>query len=167
MSTSVSASDLTVGHAAARPKEEPSLHVIDAIDSHVGSRIRFRRTTIGISQTGLAEHLGLTFQQIQKYESGANRISASKLYRTACFLACPISYFFEGLSNPAPQQSGDTHRRAEMILSHFLSKSEGLEMAVEFPKIENRRVRRQLVRLVRSIADQERGEHLQLPEDDG
>jgi len=71
------------------------------VDRHVGQRIRARRKMIGLSQSTLADALGLTFQQVQKYENGANRVSASKLYETARCLDVPVSYFFEGLPDPS------------------------------------------------------------------
>jgi len=129
-------------------------HEADPLDAHVGARMRLRRMALGISQSSLADYLGLTFQQIQKYESGGNRVSASKLYRAAAFMSCPVSYFFEGLARPDTDQSSEAHRRAELILSSFLSKPEGLELAVEFPKIPSRRLRQQIVRLVRLIAEE-------------
>ncbi len=83
------------------------------VDTHVGQRVRTRRRLLGISQERLAEALGLTFQQVQKYERGANRISASKLYEIARFLASPVSYFFEGLTDPtAASRHGRRRPRA-------------------------------------------------------
>lgn len=76
------------------------------VDRHVGQRIRARRKMIGLSQSNLAEALNLTFQQIQKYERGANRVSASKLYETARCLGVPVSYFFEGLPDPTDGAQG-------------------------------------------------------------
>ena len=69
------------------------------IDLHVGARIRMRRRLLGVSQERLAEALGLTFQQVQKYERGANRVSASKLYEIARTLQTPVTYFFDGLAD--------------------------------------------------------------------
>src|SRR5471030_2652213 len=78
------------------------------IDLHVGARIRLRRRMQGVSQEKLADALGLTFQQVQKYERGTNRVSASKLYEIATALRSPISYFFDGLVDPAgDHQAGD------------------------------------------------------------
>jgi transcriptional regulator with XRE-family HTH domain len=75
------------------------------VDIHVGTRVRARRKLLSLSQERLADALGLTFQQVQKYERGVNRISASKLYEIARFLECPISYFFEGLPE-SPKENG-------------------------------------------------------------
>ncbi len=77
------------------------------IDVHVGSRVRLRRTLLGMSQEKLGEKLGLTFQQIQKYERGSNRISASRLYQAARILDVPVSYFFDGLDEGAEVSSPD------------------------------------------------------------
>ena len=112
-----------------------------------------RRKMLGISQERLAEALGLTFQQVQKYERGANRISASKLYEIARFLSAPIAYFFEGLSDPV---GGTGHDDAsEQHVHGFLMTSEGLELAAAFPRITRPRLRRRILDLVRTLADEE------------
>src|SRR6188768_2616137 len=77
------------------------------VDLHVGGRVRMRRTLLGVSQEQLADSLGLTFQQVQKYERGANRVSASKLYESARALQAPVSFFFEGLADPLDGGDGD------------------------------------------------------------
>src|SRR5580692_8901907 len=77
------------------------------VDLHVGARIRMRRRMLGVSQEKLADALGLTFQQVQKYERGANRVSASKLYEIAAALKTPVAYFFEGLADPSREDGGD------------------------------------------------------------
>src|SRR3982751_2918628 len=94
------------------------------VDLHVGSRVRMRRKMLGISQERLAEALGLTFQQVQKYERGANRVSASKLYEIARFLSTPVAYFFEGLA----ETPGGEDSEAEQTVHDFLMTSEGLEL---------------------------------------
>jgi len=78
---------------------------IGAVDRHVGSRIRLRRQLLGMSQTALGEALGMTFQQVQKYERGANRISAGTLYRAAQALDVPVSFLFDGLADGGPAVS--------------------------------------------------------------
>ncbi len=80
------------------------------VDVHVGRRFRVRRTLLGLSQEKLGEALGLTFQQVQKYESGANRISASRLYQIGHLLDVPVSYFFEELTEPETQQTTEIQR---------------------------------------------------------
>src|SRR6195952_1505577 len=96
------------------------------VDLHVGARIRMRRKVLGVSQEKLADELGLTFQQVQKYERGANRVSASKLYEIARSLSAPISYFFDGLSDPqaGPDVAGVP---VDNFVHDFLMTNEGVE----------------------------------------
>jgi transcriptional regulator with XRE-family HTH domain len=123
---------------------DPEAH---PVDRHVGLRIRMRRKELGLSQDKLADALGITFQQIQKYERGANRVSASKLWETAKALRAPINYFYEGL----PEQ-GDADSPA--VDAHaFLLSPEGMELASSFPRISDPRVRRRVVELVRTLVD--------------
>ncbi|HEX8233754.1 MAG TPA: helix-turn-helix transcriptional regulator [Caulobacteraceae bacterium] len=128
------------------------------VDAHVGSRIRMRRKMQGISQEKLADALGLTFQQVQKYERGSNRVSASKLYQVARFLGTPVSYFFEGLADPTTAQPGVAEEGAEQFVHDFLMTPEGLELAANFPKIKQRRVRRKVLDLVRAMAGEDEAE---------
>ena len=126
------------------------------VDLHVGGRVRMRRKMLGVSQERLAEALGLTFQQVQKYERGANRISASKLYEIARFLSAPIAYFFEGLGDPtAGALAAGLDDASEQHVHGFLMTSEGLELAAAFPRIVRSRLRRRILDLVRSLADEE------------
>ncbi|MDB5441415.1 MAG: transcriptional regulator, family, partial [Caulobacteraceae bacterium] len=97
-----------------------------SVDRHVGNSIRTRRRTLGISQEELGVRLGLTFQQVQKYEKGINRVSASKLHAIAEVLDVPVSYFFEGLSSAEGDQSLQSEREATRAL---MSTSDGREMA--------------------------------------
>ena len=122
------------------------------VDLHVGARIRMRRKILGVSQERLAEDLGLTFQQIQKYERGANRVSASKLYEIARSLQSSVGYFFEGLADPTAEGVAET---GEPFVHDFLMTSEGLELAALFPKISRAKVRRRILELVRSMAEEE------------
>ena len=123
------------------------------VDLHVGSRIRMRRKILGVSQERLADSLGLTFQQVQKYERGSNRVSASKLYEIAGALQAQVSYFFEGLADPAVAE-GEAEP-TEQFVHEFLMTPEGLELANLFPKITRARVRRRILDLVRSMAEEE------------
>jgi transcriptional regulator with XRE-family HTH domain len=127
------------------------------VDLHVGGRIRMKRKIMGISQEKLADALNLTFQQVQKYERGSNRVSASKLYQIASFLGTPVSYFFEGLHDPTEDrtQRGVAEDGAEQFVHDFLMTHEGLELAATFPKIKRRAVRRRVLDLVRSLAGEE------------
>jgi len=125
------------------------------IDKHVGSRVRMRRMMLSMSQEKLGDALGLTFQQVQKYERGANRVSASKLYEIAKTLQVPVSFFFEGLADPMDGSDGDeVGLQAERIVQEFLTTPEGLELAEVFPKIGRGRVRRQVLDLVRAMAEE-------------
>lgn len=127
-----------------------------AVDTHVGERVRMRRKLLGVSQDQLADNLGLTFQQVQKYERGANRISASKLFRIAEILNVDVSYFFDGLPDPIEGMGSDgTPMRVQEVMQTFLQTSEGVELAEIFPRIASGRVRRQILDLVRTMAAEE------------
>jgi transcriptional regulator with XRE-family HTH domain len=131
-------------------------HAPNPVDVHVGLQVRLRRKELKISQEKLAETLGLTFQQVQKYERGANRISASKLYEIARTLRVPMAWFFEGLSDPAEGRGdGDAAPEAASFAHEFLLTQEGIDLANLFPKVQPRRIRRRLVELVRSLAEEE------------
>ncbi len=124
------------------------------VDLHVGGRVRIRRKMIDLSQEQLADAIGLTFQQVQKYERGANRISSSKLYEIARTLQVPVSFFFDGLADPVttePTEVIEKARASERIVSEFLSTPEGMELAELFPKIDRGPLRRQIVDLVRAM----------------
>ncbi len=124
------------------------------IDVHVGARIRLRRKFLKISQEKLADALGLTFQQVQKYERGSNRVSASKLYQVARFLGTPVSYFFEGLTDTVDEAAADD-RGHEQFVHDFLMTSEGIELASLFPRIRSARLRRRVLDLVRELAEED------------
>jgi len=123
------------------------------IDVHVGLQVRLRRKELKISQEKLADTLGLTFQQVQKYERGANRISASKLYEIARTLRVPIGWFFEGLTDPSSGREAGLEAFSPAYAHDFLMTQEGVDLANLFPRIEPKRVRRRLVDLVRSLAE--------------
>ncbi|MGF9694324.1 MULTISPECIES: helix-turn-helix domain-containing protein [unclassified Rhizobium] len=120
----------------------------NAIDVHVGSRIRLRRTMLGMSQEKLGEGLGITFQQVQKYEKGANRVGASRLQHIAEVLNVPIPFFFEGgpgAMSANPELLGDA-------ASEFLGSRECVALATAFSAIEDKRVRQSILGLVQSLA---------------
>ncbi len=135
-------------------KSTDTLNEASPIDRHVGARIRMRRKILGVSQEKLADSLGLTFQQVQKYEKGANRVSASKLYEIAAALQTQVAYFFEGLADPATEVDAKA-KGAEQFVHDFLMTAEGLELAGVFPCIPRPAVRRRILDLVRSMADEE------------
>jgi transcriptional regulator with XRE-family HTH domain len=124
------------------------------VDRHVGLRIRMRRKELGISQERLAEALGLTFQQVQKYERAANRVSASKLFEIARALSANVSYFYEGL---AAAEEVDAAAPPGLDAQAFLLMPEGAELAAMFPKLARARVRRKVVELVRALAEPDDG----------
>ncbi len=128
------------------------------IDVHVGSRVRMRRMLVGLSQEKLGERLGLTFQQVQKYEKGSNRVSASRLYQMAQILGVPVQFFFEELPEQAKGQFGSTgfsESSQETMIMDFLSSSEGLQLNKAFSEISDASIRRKVVDLVKAIAGHE------------
>ena len=126
------------------------------IDIHVGNRVRMRRMLIGMSQEKLGERLGLTFQQVQKYEKGSNRVSASRLYQMAQILGVPVQFFFEDISEISSQQGADVSGSSESgEIMDFLNSSEGVQLNRAFNEIASSNVRRRVVDLVKSIAGHE------------
>lgn len=125
----------------------------EAIDVHVGSRVRQRRTMLGMSQERLGEALGLTFQQVQKYERGANRIGASRLFHISEVLDVPINYFFEELSPALSKKKGKTGlQEAQAEYQHDpMAKRETLELVRSYYKITDPRVRRRIFELTKQL----------------
>jgi transcriptional regulator with XRE-family HTH domain len=119
---------------------------INPIDQHVGKRVRMRRLMLSLSQTALADALGITFQQVQKYEKGTNRISASRLQHTARILQVPVTFFFEGQTNV------DGKVPSPAYISDFLSSTEGLKLVKAFRRIQNPTLRHRIVALVEELA---------------
>ena len=117
------------------------------IDRHIGNRVRLRRTTIGMSQERLGEALGLTFQQIQKYEKGTNRIGAGRLLAVARILGVGIEFFFEGL--PELEPSGDPEER---IMNAFMLVPESDRLVRGFMRLPDGEARRKVVDLVDWLA---------------
>jgi transcriptional regulator with XRE-family HTH domain len=125
------------------------------VDLHVGARIRMRRKLLGVSQERLAEQLGLTFQQVQKYERGANRVSASKLYEIARALQTSVAYFFEGLAETDGGSAPGALDGGSEFMHELVMTPEGLELAALFPKLKRGRVRRRVLDLVKALAEDE------------
>jgi transcriptional regulator with XRE-family HTH domain len=126
------------------------------VDIHVGNRVRLQRMLIGISQEKLGERLGLTFQQVQKYEKGINRIGASRLFELSRVLGVPVQFFYEdapvsGAQSAAP---GFAERSSDSHVFEFLSSREGLELNRAFSRITDPKVRKSVLDLVRSLADE-------------
>lgn len=124
------------------------------IDVHVGGRIRLRRNMLGLSQEKLGEHLGITFQQIQKYEKGTNRVGASRLQAIASILETPVAYFFEDAPGGAPAEGFAEENQTTYVVD-FLSSTEGLTLNRAFARIGDPKVRRRIIDLVRALADED------------
>src|SRR6478735_4358896 len=129
--------------------------VPNPIDKHVGSRVRMRRMLAGVSQEKLGEALGLTFQQVQKYEKGSNRISASRLQQIAKMLDVPVSFFFDGAPTGDVPTAGFADSAATTYISDFLTTSEGVQLTKAFTRIKSGRVRRRVIDLVEALADED------------
>jgi transcriptional regulator with XRE-family HTH domain len=125
------------------------------IDRHVGSRVRMRRMMLGMSQEKLGDALGLTFQQVQKYEKGSNRIGAGRLQQIALILQVPVSFFFEGAPAQPEGTAGFAAPQTPDYATGLLSTSEGLALARAFMRISNVRLRRRIVDLVEEMAVEE------------
>ena len=124
------------------------------IDVHVGSRIRLRRNMISMSQEKLGEALGITFQQIQKYEKGTNRVGASRLQQISQVLGVPVAFFFEDAPGDAPAGAEMAESNSSAYVVDFLSSAEGLQLNRSFARISDAKVRRKIVELVRTLADE-------------
>lgn len=122
------------------------------IDVHVGSRIRLRRTMLGMSQEKLGENLGITFQQVQKYEKGTNRVGASRLQNIAAILNVTVSFFFEDAPGDQGVLEGGLQESQSNFVVNFLSSSEGLQLNRAFVKIKDQKVRRRIIDLVKTLA---------------
>ncbi len=135
------------------------------VDKHVGARVRMRRILIGMSQERLGESLGLTFQQVQKYEKGTNRIGASRLQQISQILGVPVEFFFEGspasdvvsLHGPGMADSAETRYVAD-----FLSTAEGVQLTRAFVRIREPKLRRKIVELVTLLAGEEQAAQIVL-----
>jgi transcriptional regulator with XRE-family HTH domain len=122
------------------------------IDKHVGSRVRMRRMMLAMSQQKLADALGLTFQQVQKYERGANRMGASRLQQISHILQVPAEFFFEGAPNASAPHGSNGSALSMAQIDDFISNSDGLRLIGAFMRIDNAAVRRRIVMLVQEIA---------------
>ena len=107
----------------------------DAVDAEVGQRIRMLRNDVGLSQTALAGALGVTFQQVQKYEKGSNRIGASRLQQISLILQVPVSFFFEGAPPPPGKETGFEDAPSPAYVTDFLATSDGLTLVKAFMRI--------------------------------
>jgi transcriptional regulator with XRE-family HTH domain len=124
------------------------------IDKEIGSRVRMRRVSIGMSQEKLGDMLGLTFQQVQKYEKGMNRISVARLVEIAKILNVEIDFFFDGIKS-GKSDAGFAESGSPPYVADMMSTPEGLQLVRTFASIKSPRVRKSIVQLVSSLAAQE------------
>lgn len=122
------------------------------VDKHVGSRVRMRRLMLSLSQEKLGDALGLTFQQVQKYEKGTNRIGASRLQQMSSILQVPVAFFFEGAPRIPGEGKSMSGAPSPAFVSEFLATSEGLALMKAFSDIRSAKLRRSIVHLVEEIA---------------
>ena len=125
------------------------------IDKHVGSRVRMRRMMLGMSQEKLGDALGLTFQQVQKYEKGTNRIGASRLQQISTILQVPVAFFFEGAPGDGSPADNFADAPSSAYVTDFLATSDGLALTKAFTRITDSKMRRSIVDLVEQIAARE------------
>jgi transcriptional regulator with XRE-family HTH domain len=125
------------------------------VDKYVGSRVRMRRIMLGMSQEKLGEALGLTFQQVQKYEKGTNRVGASRIQQISEILQVPVSFLFEGGPSGIATTEGYGEGTSPAYISDFLATSEGLTLTRAFTRIADAKLRRSIVEMVEQIAARE------------
>jgi transcriptional regulator with XRE-family HTH domain len=147
----------TAGRGRGRGRGRSPAGKPNPIDIHVGSRIRLRRTLLGMSQQRLGEAIGLTFQQVQKYERGANRVGSSRMFELARVLEVPISYFFEEMGADTAQRGrqhamGHAIEVFETAEPDPMTKRETLELVRAYYKITDARVRRRLFEMTKALA---------------
>jgi len=135
------------------PTSKHAPRAASSVDVHVGTRIRLRRKTLKMSQEQLGEQLGITFQQVQKYERGTNRVGASRLWNISKVLDVPVQYFYNGLPDGVGGEDGEVPDPPAIY--EFINSSDGVALASAVSQITNRAVRRQILELARSLAEQE------------
>lgn len=134
-------------------ENEPMKRAPNPVDKHVGSRVRMRRVLLGFTQEKLGTALGITFQQVQKYEKGTNRIGASRLQEISKTLQVPPSFFFEGLPATAmPEGAGFAEAGTAKSVTDFVITAEGLQLNKAFTQIKDPKVRRRIIDLVIALA---------------
>lgn len=119
----------------------------DPVDIHVGSRVRLRRTVLGMSQERLADQLGITFQQVQKYENGSNRVGASRLFAISNVLSVPVSYLYDGYQANITEVSEEVSE-----FDRHMNSRESIELIKSYYKVEDEKVRKKLLDLIKSMA---------------
>src|SRR6056300_1361837 len=124
----------------------------DPVDIHVGARVRLRRTLLGMSQEKLGKALGLTFQQVQKYERGANRIGSSRLFQLSKILDVPVSFFFDEMTTDTTQKAdGMAEGNKQVFEVDKLSRRETLELVRAYYKITDPSVRKKIFEMVKAV----------------
>ncbi len=126
------------------------------VDARVGHRVRLRRMLMGMSQERLGELLGLTFQQVQKYEKGVNRIGAGRLFEIAGILGVPIGFFYEDAEDALNAKPGFAEDDDSGSVMEFIASGEGLQLTLAFMGIKDPKVRRRILDLVRELSDEEK-----------
>jgi transcriptional regulator with XRE-family HTH domain len=134
-----------------------------SVDQYVGGRVRLRRMMLNMSQQKFGDVLGLSFQQVQKYEKGANRITATRLQQLSQILQVPVTFFFEGAPGVPPASDAVQQVQSPAFVSEFLATSDGLALAEAFMGIKNPNLRRRLVEFVVQISGKEMPEKLDEP----
>jgi transcriptional regulator with XRE-family HTH domain len=129
---------------------------LNPIDKHVGSRVRMRRMMLGMSQTNLGDALGLTFQQVQKYEKGTNRVSASRLQHPSHILQVPVPFFFDGAPHVPGQSKGNGATPPHVTAC--LASIDGFALVKAFTRLKDPALRRRIVNLVEEIAGEDRSD---------
>lgn len=126
------------------------------MDVHVGKRLRVRRSLLGLSQEKLAESIGLTFQQIQKYERGTNRVSAGRLFELSKILDVPVSYFFEQYGQPSQNSSGNLgladNDQEKFKQEDIMSRKETLELVRVYYSVEDPEARKDIIKFIKSMS---------------
>lgn len=148
------------GRRAAEPIARVRVPRANSIDAHVGGRVRLRRTLLGMSQEKLGLALGLTFQQVQKYERGANRIGASRLFDLSRVLDVPVSFFFDDMTGQPPPpnrkqalaEAASSYQHGPAFEGDPMARRETLELVRAYYKINEAPVRKRLFELTKSLA---------------
>ncbi len=139
------------------------IKIPNPVDKHVGSRVRMRRVLLGMSQEKLGEALSLTFQQVQKYEKGTNRIGASRLNQISKTLGVPVSFFFDGAPLDASLGDGDqtsagfAENEQATYISDIMSTADGLQLAKAFSRIRDPKRRRMIIAMANTLAEEDGG----------
>ena len=139
-------------HSMKMPKASTDARAADDLDRALGNAIRLRRRSLNLTQEQLASACGISFQQVQKYERGANRIGASRLHDLSRVLDVPVSFFFEGVPLPTDKIGGFAEDASPEYVQATLSTSDGLALVKAFSQVKNPKLRRRIVDLIEEMA---------------